>query len=669
MSIIETIDSEIKQSVKNEKPIYIQLFKDEFTYKGVSSTKVEGEYFLTAKGVEANTLVSIKYDAGVVSVSGLDECQEKMLDAYLLKNSAAILTAVKQKLNRDELAVKPAFLVGPPGTGKSTVIVNAIKESIKTERILVLSPTHMAVENVFERLDLNALGLEDGEIILNINTENESLKAYHSDVITGISRTQIADEQEIMKSAKEDLNKKRRDAETLVFDFKNRIEQEEILEKNISNDISHIEDKIKKERLTLKELEKRLVLIESNSILNSISALFTSGSHKADEIRNSISFSVKQIEIYERALFSKKDELNSISKIDKVPLATKEKELREINNALKQVNDRLKELDSQVEGLNSANIYRKARLVGATLVSAATNQKLQVAEFDKIIIDEASMALFPYILSASQCLSNADAKVIKVVKHNEKLTEAQNKGVDLIANNKLTLIGDPRQLSPIAATAEMRETIFEKYQVERIFDGETVENSVMLDINFRNHPHIVKLASEMFYGGKLQSGKEDNGLKSLFILKNKSPMTPHSGSFVNYGNAELVVKQVIRALEKGRRSIGIVTPYKQQAALINKKLEDIRAIYQDADISAGTIHKFQGKEKGIIIFDICFAATADATVPKAYEGGIKSEVAKLLNVAMTRAETFFILIGDTEGIKSMKEEFLLKDWIFEIEKL
>ena len=668
MSIMEIIDSEIKLSVKNEKPLYIQLFKDEYLYKGVSSVKVEGEYFLTAQGIAANTPVSIKYDAGVVSVSGLDECQEQMLDAYLLKNNAAILTAVKQKLNRDELAVKPAFLVGPPGTGKSTVIVNAIKESIKRERILVLSPTHMAVENVFERLDLDSLGLNDGEIILNINTENESLKAYSSDVITGINRTQIADEQEILKSAKDELNKKRRDLETLVFDFKNKIEQEEILEKNISNDIAHIEDKIKKEKLTLKELEKRLALIESNSILNSIASLFASGTQKAEEIKNSISFSKKQIEIYSNSLFAKKDELNSISKIDKVPLIAKERELKEINDGLKKINDRLKELDTQIENLNGTNVYKKARLVGATLVSAATNQKLQVAEFDKIIIDEASMALFPYILSASQCLSNTDVKVIKV-KHNEKLTEAQNKGVDLIANNKLTLIGDPRQLSPIAATAEMRETIFEKYQVERIFDGETVENSVMLDINFRNHPHIVKLASEMFYGGKLQSGKEDNGLKSLFILKNKSPMTPHSGSFVNYGNAELVVKQVIRALEKGRRSIGIVTPYKQQAALINKKLEDIRAIYQDADISAGTIHKFQGKEKGIIIFDICFAATADATVPKAYEGGNKSEVAKLLNVAMTRAETFFILIGDTEGIKSMKEEFLLKDWISEIEQL
>ena len=265
-----------------------------------------------------------------------------MLDAYLLKNNAAILTAVKQKLNRDELAVKPAFLVGPPGTGKSTVIVNAIKESIRTQRILVLSPTHMAVENVFERLDLDALGLNDGEIILNINTENESLKAYHSDVITGISRTQIADEQEIMKSAKDELNKKRRDLETLVFDFKNKIEQEEILEKNISNDIAHIEDKIKKEKLTLKELEKRLALIESNSILNSIASLFASGTQKAEEIKNSISFSKKQIEIYSNSLFAKKDELNSISKIDKVPLIAKERELKEINDGLKKINDRLK---------------------------------------------------------------------------------------------------------------------------------------------------------------------------------------------------------------------------------------------------------------------------------------------------------------------------------------
>ena len=484
-----------------------------------------------------------------------------------------------------------------------------------------------------------------------------------------LNKTHILDEQEILKSYKDELNRKRRDLETIIFDFKNKIEQEQILEKNISTDIISIEDKIKKEKKSLQELEKRLALIQSNNILNSIAFLFsTYGTHKAEELKNSISYSKKQIEIYNVSLFTKKDELNSIYKIDKVSMIDKEMELIEINKSLETINNRLKELTIQMDHLNNSNLFKKARLVGATLVSAATNQKLQMAEFDKIIIDEASMALYPYILSASQCLSDSKIEHIEI-SYNNKLTEAQNKGVNLLVNNKLTLIGDPRQLSPIAVTSQMKETIFDKYQVEKIFDGEIIDNAVMLDVNFRNHPHIVELASEMFYGGRLKSGKKDNGLKSLFILRNKSPMTPCFGSFINYGNAELVVKQVIRALERGRRSIGIVTPYKQQAILINKKLEEVRAIYQDADIIAGTIHKFQGKEKDVIIFDICFAATSDVTIPKAYDGGIKSETAKLLNVAMTRAETFFILVGDTEGIKSINDDFLLKDWILEIEKL
>ena len=49
MSIMEIIDSEIKLSVKNEKPLYIQLFKDEYLYKGVSSTKLRASISLQLK--------------------------------------------------------------------------------------------------------------------------------------------------------------------------------------------------------------------------------------------------------------------------------------------------------------------------------------------------------------------------------------------------------------------------------------------------------------------------------------------------------------------------------------------------------------------------------------------------------------------------------------------
>ena len=667
-NIMEIIEAEIKASIKNEKPLYIELYKDEFVFKGVSSSKVEGEYILSSNGLD-NIPVLVQWEAGLVSVTGV-ESEEKMLKAFLLKDNVAILRAVKEKLSRTELFTKPSFLVGPPGTGKSTVIVNTIKESIKNQRILVLSPTHMAVENVFERLDIDSLGLEDGEIVLNINTENESLASYSSDSLTNVRKAQIEDEQEMLNSAKEELLKRRRDLEVIVSKFESEIEQNELQKRNIKNDISEIEIKIKAEEKNLKDFNKRLSLIESNSIINSIAKVFLSGNNKVDELKNSISFSKTTIEKFEKNLKLKKEELSLINEtVSESSYLEQKNQLKEIETAIKTVQLRLKELETEFSEFQNENIFSKARLVGATLVSAATNKKLQMAEFDKILIDESSMALFPLILSASQCL-NQDEIVPLQIKYNPSLTEAQNKGVNLLVNSKLALIGDPRQLSPIAVTVEMRESVFDIYEVDKLFDGETVENTVLLDVNFRNHPDIVNLASNLFYGGLLKPGKKSNGLKSLYILNNKSQMTSANGSFVNKGNINLVFEQVEKALKKGRRSIGIVTPYKEQAKVINQRLEVLREIYPDADISAGTIHKFQGKEKDIIIFDLCFSATENAAIPKAYDGGLKSETAKLLNVAMTRAETFFILIGDVDGIKNINQKnFLLKDWIEKIEEL
>ena len=142
-TIQNIIEEEIKATIKSEKPLFLSLIKEEHLYKGVSSVKIEGEYFLNSKNI-TNIIVNVKYNNGIVVISGIESSEEK-LDAYLLKNNAAILTSVKEKLQRDNLLFEPAFLVGPPGTGKSTVIAETIKESIKTQRILVLSPTHMAV--------------------------------------------------------------------------------------------------------------------------------------------------------------------------------------------------------------------------------------------------------------------------------------------------------------------------------------------------------------------------------------------------------------------------------------------------------------------------------------------------------------------------------------------
>lgn len=287
-----------------------------------------------------------------------------------------------------------------------------------------------------------------------------------------------------------------------------------------------------------------------------------------------------------------------------------------------------------------------------------------------IIVDEASMALIPLLVAATQPLSGKALNKIDY-KEDTSLYAAQNEAVKLALASKIVFVGDPRQLPPIAKTIDLQRSIFSLYGVEKIFIGESVDNAVFLDTNFRNHPHITNLASRLFYGGLLKSGKEEDGKDSLFIRRSTSKMVRSESSYVNHGNMKIVIEQASKALERGRRSIGVITPYRKQADLIDKSFDALRQAYPDADIQAGTVHTFQGKEKDIIIYDLTFSPSeANAlAIPATYNGDINSNTAKLLNVAMTRAQSFFIIVGDIDGIANLpQEDLVLKKWVLGIKQ-
>jgi len=337
---------------------------------------------------------------------------------------------------------------------------------------------------------------------------------------------------------------------------------------------------------------------------------------------------------------------------------------------LQKVKIEIAKLEKQL-GFSSKNtLISKAKIVGATLATASTSKVIQKEKFDMVIVDESSMALFPMLISVSQVLTlKKDEQQTEYIS-DKALTDTQNKAVEKALEKQLIIIGDPRQLSPIAKTQKMKETVFDVYGIERIFNNEKLDNTIFLDINFRNHPDIVNLISNFFYGGLLKSGKtKTNNSKSLFIRRSSSKMTPSEGSYINAGNINLVIEQVKKALKRGRRSIGIVTPYRKQAEAINERLKHLKLEYLDSDIQAGTIHKFQGKEREIIIYDITFSPSKNGALPITYEGGKNSEVAKLLNVATTRAKDFFILIGDTDSISKLDDNSVFVQWVQKIQKL
>jgi len=110
---------------------------------------------------------------------------EPMVPDVDFKNPFLISTEKEQQDNNQVRAVKKAignqniFLIqGPPGTGKTTVIAEVVKQLVDSnEKILVASQTHIAVDNVLEKL-----ASEQEMSLLRIGSKNrilESVKHFH----------------------------------------------------------------------------------------------------------------------------------------------------------------------------------------------------------------------------------------------------------------------------------------------------------------------------------------------------------------------------------------------------------------------------------------------------------------------------------------------------------
>jgi superfamily I DNA and/or RNA helicase len=664
------LDAEIEASAKNVKPVHVNLTKTaDGIFKGHLPFKIEGDFILNSKTI-INQPVMVDWNEKLLTVEM--DSEEEEISAFLSKDESALLRAIKDSLKKEDFSEKPAFIVGPPGTGKTKMITKTLQEALSAKRrVLVLSPTNNAVENVFERITPQELGVEEDEIVLTIKTDMESLHAYKPDAIKQRRVQPILDELDILNMAKGEMLKTKRDAQPELSSLKAAKEAADTLADNLQRDIRAIDQQVKKLNNEVQGIEGRIKSLSGNKLLQSVAELFAG--KKVEELKEEKERLMKK----EQSLLDEKSSLEKKLKeaLDNKTLRNKKfvslaQEAHEAEQALVQVQSRIDTLQKEVEKLNGNNVFDGALLTGATLVNAALNQKIQVQEYDMIIVDEASMALIPLLVAATQPLSGKALNKIDY-KEDTSLYAAQNEAVKLALASKIVFVGDPRQLPPIAKTIDLQRSIFSLYGVEKIFIGESVDNAVFLDTNFRNHPHITNLASRLFYGGLLKSGKEEDGKDSLFIRRSTSKMVRSESSYVNHGNMKIVIEQASKALERGRRSIGVITPYRKQADLIDKSFDALRQAYPDADIQAGTVHTFQGKEKDIIIYDLTFSPSeANAlAIPATYNGDINSNTAKLLNVAMTRAQSFFIIVGDIDGIANLpQEDLVLKKWVLGIKQ-
>ena len=272
-----------------------------------------------------------------------------------------------------------------------------------------------------------------------------------------------------------------------------------------------------------------------------------------------------------------------------------------------------------------------ASLVLSTLTNSYFSPLMQEQRFDVVIVDEASMAVLPALFYAA-CLGN----------------------------RKTIMVGDPCQLPSIV---ESNEDYVRKVMGRNIFEVAVAEPLssplvAMLDVQYRMHPVIGTLVSDLFYSGRLKHGGDMARRESLAALE------PHSGasllvldtagrtscqqgaggqSRINVKTADLCLDLAIRAARSGAESVAIITPYADQArtirALLKKQPDAARGI------ECSTVHRFQGQERDVVILD---TVDADPMKPGVLlnERGPRSSANNLINVAISRARGKLVIVAD-----------------------
>lgn len=278
-----------------------------------------------------------------------------------------------------------------------------------------------------------------------------------------------------------------------------------------------------------------------------------------------------------------------------------------------------------------------ARIVLATMTNMYISRLLSAEQFDVVIVEEAGMAVLPTLF---YCAGMATKKVIAV--------------------------GDPRQLPPIVLS---KDPYVQRAMGRSIFEVTVPEPSrskvvVMLDTQYRMHPVISSLVSELFYAGQLKSAgsafqrtaiadRHPFPCKPLVVVDTEgtTQCAKADGTFSRFNRqtAEVCVRLATEAVADGIESVAIITPYAQQSRLISGLLSE--SSLPEGAVECRTVHRFQGNERDLVILDTVDALPEKPGVLLAGRKGASS-APHLLNVSISRAKGKLVIVSDVAYFRS-----------------
>ena len=294
---------------------------------------------------------------------------------------------------------------------------------------------------------------------------------------------------------------------------------------------------------------------------------------------------------------------------------------------------------------SSKDLISVCRLISVTSLSVKSGFPLTDNLFDLLIIDEASQcdiaSALPLILRAKQVVIIGDPMQLRhITSVNEDEENQIREHLSLTSRSYLNYVN---------------KSLWD-YSVDFLSHANQNNTPITLENHYRCHHDIIGYSNHLFYGRFLD--------KPLNVKTDESKMTlPQKGIvMINIRGKQESENVNINRIEAERAvsiakelctlkadvTIGIVTPFRDQADYIKSRLDD--SIKDNVEVN--TAHGFQGDEKDVMIYSMVVTDNS----PQRKINWIDYMVPNLVNVAVTRARQTLYIVGNAEYIKSVSPE-------------
>ena len=291
--------------------------------------------------------------------------------------------------------------------------------------------------------------------------------------------------------------------------------------------------------------------------------------------------------------------------------------------------------------------------VGTVASLSSKNELFKLKRFDVAIVDEATQILEPQLLWI--------------------LSAKASDGRDAVG--KFILIGDHKQLPAVVLQRKedsevfdeglrkiglynLKDSLFERLYRSHLSEGDSPALD-MLCRQGRMHPDVALFPNQAFYGGRLEPvglpHQVEEVVTPVVFIPSQIDKESLSGK-TNIHEARIVADWAERVYRESpetfdaNRTLGIITPYRSQIAMIRKELQ-AKGIPVLQEVSVDTVERYQGSERDVIIYSFCVNHRYQLKfLPNlTEENGV--QIDRKLNVALTRARKRLIVTGVAEILK------------------